>query len=236
GPKGVQDLFYEANKAYEAGDFEKAAEGYEKIIGQGYENGHVYFNLGNAYFRLGEIGRAIFAYRKAEAWIPRDADLRSNLKYAREMAKDELPPPERGRWLRRIFFWYDRSTTRELLYAAVLFNLLFWGLMIVRFFHRGEGLRWALGLSLAALLLVLLSLGARVIAGRSVEGVVIAEVATVRSGNGPNYTPRFELHAGAEFVVEGVEGDWVRIRLSNGGRGWVPHSAVALLDRPLPGR
>ena len=225
----VRDLFYAANKAYEADDFGKAAEDYEKIIALGYENGHIYFNLGNAYFRRGETGKAILAYRRAERLIPRDPDLRSNLSYAREMVKDELKPPVKGKWLRRIFFWYDAMSLRENLLAVVLFNFLFWGTMIGRFFHRGEALRWIGRISLLLLVLLTLTLGARMIEGGHKEGVVTAEKTAVRSGNGTNYTTRFELHAGAEFLVEGIEDEWVRIRLSNGERGWVPLSEIGLL-------
>ncbi len=74
------DTFFRANKEYSAGQkaiaekreqeavekFEHAVQLYEKLLGSGFINGQIYYNLGNAYYRLGMSGKAIIYYRRAE--------------------------------------------------------------------------------------------------------------------------------------------------------------------------
>jgi len=82
-----------AGTAYEAGDYGRAVTLYEALLDLGWKNGTVYYNLGNAYLRGGELGRAIAAYRYGESFQPRDEDLQANLAFARNTAKDAIQPP-----------------------------------------------------------------------------------------------------------------------------------------------
>ena len=74
------ELYITANRDYNEGRYQKAIEGYLRLFDSGYVNGHLYYNLGNAYFRSGQLGRAILNYKRAELLIPRDADLNFNLR------------------------------------------------------------------------------------------------------------------------------------------------------------
>src|SRR5208337_1310891 len=56
----------------------------------------LYFNLGNACFKAGTLGRALAAYRQAEALAPRDPDLRANIQFARDQAQG--PTLALSRW------------------------------------------------------------------------------------------------------------------------------------------
>lgn len=78
------NTFTDANAAFKSGDFKKAAEGYEKSLKSDGPSAAAYYNLGNAYQRLGEYGPAILAYERARLITPRDPDLRSNLDKARK--------------------------------------------------------------------------------------------------------------------------------------------------------
>jgi tetratricopeptide (TPR) repeat protein len=75
--------FDEANRLYEQGKFLEAARAYESIAASGAATAHVWFNLGNANYKAGHIGRAIAAYRMAERLTPRDTALRANLQFVR---------------------------------------------------------------------------------------------------------------------------------------------------------
>ena len=77
-------MFDTANKLYEEGKFAEAAAAYESLVQSRQVSAALYFNLGNAWFKSGQIGRAIAAYRQAEQMTPRDPDLRANLQFARE--------------------------------------------------------------------------------------------------------------------------------------------------------
>ncbi|MEX1326087.1 MAG: tetratricopeptide repeat protein, partial [Desulfobacterales bacterium] len=73
--QSAQEDFFEANRAYKNDQFQEAVDGYLKLTENGIENGHLYYNLGNAYYRLGDLGKAILFFERARLLLPRDDDL-----------------------------------------------------------------------------------------------------------------------------------------------------------------
>src|SRR5262245_10878323 len=73
--------FEQANRLYEQGKFAEAAAAYEQLIHSGHRSAALFYNLGNAWFKAGQQGRAIAAYRQAEKWNPRDPNLNFNLQF-----------------------------------------------------------------------------------------------------------------------------------------------------------
>ena len=90
---GWEERFFKANQLYKEGRFEDAAKDFSELIQSGRGNGHLYYNLGNAFFRQGRIGHAILNYERAHVLIPRDADLNFNLRYARNQVRDNTVQP-----------------------------------------------------------------------------------------------------------------------------------------------
>jgi tetratricopeptide (TPR) repeat protein len=88
GGDGPSALFIRANGLYGDGKYAEAATAYEQILAQGIESGAVQYNLGNAYLKAGDVGRAVLAYERARRLIPGDPDLAANLGFARESARD----------------------------------------------------------------------------------------------------------------------------------------------------
>ena len=119
----AEELYFEANRAYKEDRYPEAIDGYLELIGQGYVNGHLYYNLGNAYFRAGQIGRAILNYKRAELLIPRDADLNFNLRYALDQTQDAIAADQN--FLNQAFFWLGDITFRELMWGFAALNILF---------------------------------------------------------------------------------------------------------------
>ena len=78
----VSSNFDAANKLYEEGKFSDAAAAYEQMIQSGTASSAIYFNLGNAFFKSGQLGRAVAAYRDARTIAPHDPDVRANLDFA----------------------------------------------------------------------------------------------------------------------------------------------------------
>src|SRR6266700_7137667 len=95
--------FEAANKLYKQGKHSEAAANYQKLIQAGRVSAALYFNLGNSFFKSGQIGRAIAAYRQAERITPRDPDLRANLRFARNQIQGPtLAVNSWQRWLRKL--------------------------------------------------------------------------------------------------------------------------------------
>jgi tetratricopeptide (TPR) repeat protein len=232
-------LFRQANQAV-ANDpdrakelYRKAALRFERIIRAGkVQNGKLYYNVGNAYFRIGDLGRAILHYRRAERYRPHDPNLLQNLKYARSRRLDQIDVQQKTRVLRTLLFWhYDLSAgTRSVIFAVG--SLLFWVGLAVRVFSRKSIPMWALAcLGLIGLLFLASLVFEGFFADRQREGVILVENVSARKGDGDTYQPSFKnpLHAGTEVRILEDRNTWYHIELRDGRRCWVPHSAAELI-------
>jgi tetratricopeptide (TPR) repeat protein len=216
---------------YERGAYADAAACYRALEAAGHHNGHLHYNEGNAWYRAGDTGRAVLAYRRAELYLPRDGDVRANLAAARRAAKDDLEPPDsRGAFARAVLAPYDGLSPRELLLLGSVAWALFFSLLALRVrrdLPGGAGPLVLLGI-LAAAALIGWSIRSYELATSPVA-VVLGDEVTLRSGRDLQSVDLARLHAGAEVTVV-EEGDaWVQVALSSGQRGWMPASELGLV-------
>ena len=126
-PGARQRTFIRALEVFDAAktpaDYRKSAALLESLLSDGFRNGAVYYNLGNAYFRAGEYGRSIAAYRKAKIYRPRDPYLEANLRQALSVAPGRLPEPPLP-WWRHVLFWDAWLSFPEKAYASFAGYLL----------------------------------------------------------------------------------------------------------------
>lgn len=234
----AKEFFRQANsrsiKASEAVSlYKKSAMRYERLIKEGgIENSMIYYNLGNIYFRMNDIGRAILNYRRAEQYIPDDNNLKQNLKYAREKRIDKIEEKQETKVLKTLFFWhYDFSVKTRIMLFAVFFSLV-WISACLRIFFKRPFLFWCITVS--ALISILFSgslVAEEYILKKTRPGVIIQSETTARKGNSETYEPSFKepLHAGTEFILIEDRGDWLQIELSDSRTCWVASDDVELL-------
>lgn len=222
--------FIAANTAYEQGDYAAAITGYRELLERGASSGHLHFNLGNAYLRHGELGRAIAEFRRARRLLPRNEDIQANLSFARESARDAIAPPEPSPVLAALLFWYFRLSRIELATLAVGLSVLFWGLAVVWIWRReSEILRWTLlGLWLA-LLGTLGSLVGQTFFAQPVAVVVPQEIDAFTAPDVDSVV-RFKLHAGTELRIRDERQQWLRISLPDEQQGWIESQWAAVVD------
>ena len=219
-----------ANQLYEAGQFGEAAEAYLALIDGGVEEGVLYYNLGNAYFKAGDLGRAIANYRRAQRLLPRDPDVAANLGLARAQAVDRLEIEHRGALVdiaRQVLVEWTRLDEAATI-ALALWSLL--GVLVVAVILAPRArptLRYGITATTILLALTVLSIGLRLASehGRT-PAVIVAESVDTHSGPGEDYLAEFSLHAGAEVRVLEERNGWVRITLPGDLQGWVRGEAV----------
>ena len=234
-----KDFFRKANELAAVGDGKGAKELYQKAVLRferlnreaGIENGKLYFDIGNIYFRMDDLGRAILNYRKAERYIPNDPNLIHNLEYARSLRVDKLEERPRRKILKTLLFWhYDISSRyRSMIFVAA--NLLFWigaGLRLLRLRFPPK---WLLVSLLAVACLFLGSVLVEEWAESSrTAGVVVAKEIVARKGDGESYQPSFQepLHSGTEFNLIENRGQWRLVELVDGRTCWLPADKTEL--------
>ena len=217
--------------------YRRAALRFERLVNEGgVQNGKLFYNIGNAYFRTNDIGRAILNYRKAGQYIPNDLNLQQNLNHARLTRLDGFEETQEAKVLRTLLFWhYDFSTRlRSILFAV--FSLVFWAAVSAGLFRPDWAPKWLPAVSGVAGALFLGSLLAEAYekAGE-VTGVVVSQQVIAHKGDSESYEPSFKdpLHAGTEFRVMENRGDWHQIELPDGRQCWIPSRNAGLVDSPL---
>lgn len=234
-----KDLFRQANEASTT-DPDKALEFYrksalrfERIVREGgIKNGKLFYNIGNAYFQLNDLGRAILNYRRAEQYIPNDPNLHQNLQYARDRRQDKIEEPQKTRVLKTLFFWhYDISRGIRMWLFSISFCLVWIGAGL-RLFVAKSSLHWCIGLSGFFAVLFLGSLLVESFSHRQTRpGVVIISEVIARKGDSETYEPSFTdpLHVGTEFVLVEDRDNWYQVELADSRKCWLPAKAVELV-------
>lgn len=210
------------------GEYLESARTLESILADGFRNGAVYYNLGNAYYRAGEYGRAILSYRKAKPYRPRDPYLAANLQQALAAAPGRLTESPRP-WWTHVLFWTDwlsfpakvRVSVAGFTLAAVVATVACW--------FRLSRLQWlttVLLLSATATSIDMVLCQADVTDSRR---AVITGETIARKGIGNSYEPAFDqpLRDGAEFTVLSETADWTFGHFESVGDGWVRNEFVA---------
>ena len=214
--------FDAANKLYAQAKFADAAAAYEQLLQSGTVSPALYFNLGNARFKAGEIGKAILAYRQAESLAPRDPDLEANLQFVRNQIQG--PSAASSRWGRAL----QHLTLNEwTLLAATPLWICLLSLTALQFRNNSRStfrnLAWLSGLAAIALgvcLVCVWKINSAPIA------VVIANDAVVRNGPLEESPSAFTVHDGAELNVLDEKNNWLQISVGN-RIGWLKRELVA---------
>lgn len=222
------NILRKANQAYMESRYSDAIRGYEKALDEGYRNGHVYYNLGNAYFEEGDLGKAVWNYLKAQKLLPRNEDVKANLKHAWRQTQDKLdwhsPHPASA-----VLFWLEDVTLEENLKALQWACLLFWSIQGIRSIRR-EAVWDSIGrVSLLIFITAALSTGARWHFDHNTHyGVVLNAKQDVLSQPNNRDGTLYTLHAGTVLRVKGTHGNWTEIQLIDGRSGWIPNSSIGI--------
>jgi tetratricopeptide (TPR) repeat protein len=222
----ASDPFVKGNKLYEEGKYGQAAAEYEDLIRTAHVSPAIYFNAGNAWFKAGQIGRAIYDYRRAELLDPRDPDIRANLGIVRAQAGTSIAALPGSRWTR----WVGRLTLNEWACAASAAVALFFVVLTARqlspgFRKSSAGLAWVLAAgSLWFLICLGLSINQQLLVKTS---IVIVPEAVVRWGPDDESKSAFTAHDGTEMMVLARDGDWLQVSDAARHIGWLQQKNVA---------
>ena len=227
------DDFRAANQLYNAEKFTEAASSYEKIEPK---TAHVYYNLGNAWFRLNRLGPAVLNYERARKLAPRDPDILANLKFAQQrLGVDEVNTVPRAveRFLRAAIASRTSSEWSVYELAALWLSVLAIGAWIYLPRMR-TGLLVIAVAGLAGFAVSTFALGFQVINDRTApQAVVVATAAEARFAPITDSTVHFRLAEGTEVAVREDRGQWVLVERADGQQGWVKSEAVSRIQPAL---
>jgi tetratricopeptide (TPR) repeat protein len=222
------DVFKQASALYVQGKYDEAIKEYYKPIQEGYESGHLYYNLGNCFLKKNNIGYAILYYEKAKRLIPTDADLRANYEFAESLIKNRQGIAERP-WLnRRLDKVFNPLTTDVLTVVVSLFYVMIFAILTAGIFVEKIGRYSKPAISAAAVFLLISSY---VLYERlsTEQSVVLVEKADARYEPFDKATVFFTLHEGMKAAVVDSNGQWYKIKRPDGKAGWVQKNDIGLI-------
>lgn len=218
-----KSVFAKANQAYGEARYQEAAEDYENLIQSGHWQANVFYDLGNAYYRLGNFGKAILNYERALALEPRHPEADANLRLSRDEAR-ALELRQDG-----IERYASMATVKQYSIAAAF---AFWVALFMAAYAALARRRSAGPITLITLALVVC--GASIFAIATLEegargnalAIVTGKDIEARLATADNAKSISLLPPGSEVKVLSERGDWVYVALPNDQRGWIPSSAA----------
>lgn len=225
GENPAQAHFEQGNKFYEERKYSEAISEYHWLEAKNKISSHVLFNMGNAFFKNGEIGRAINAYANAAVLSPRDPDIHANLEFTRDSISSSIsvvPGPFEN--------IITRLSLNEVSWLAMIFFWLWLALLILPQWRpklRGKYktttricgalfLFWAAWLVSASLLY------------STQTAIVVQREAIVRLGPLDESQTAFTAPDGTELKVLGQRSGWIQVADRQERSGWVRQGSVLL--------
>ena len=215
--------FLMANEFYQQEQFSEALEGYESILISGYESAEIYYNLGNCYFKMNQLGPSLLNYKRAERLDPYDDEIRHNLNLAQKAAIDDfenMPAPLfRSAYIGLLLLL---SANTWALLGIIAMGLMALGTFFYLFTaYQRVGFIGAIIGFLGGLLFISLAIANHSYEKKNLPAIVMTASSYAKSGPGEKAEDVFILHEGAEIkVIESYE-NWRKIRLPDGKVGWL---------------
>ena len=225
--EGQEEFFQQGNQLYQEGDFAGALEAYQALRQGGFESADLYYNLANAFFKTGDLGRSILNYERALKLRPGDEDIRANLELARSITADEVEPLPRF-WLFSVASWWVNLLPRNGLILTVLLGYLVGsGALCVRILSRqertvGTATSVSGGAGVIFLLMGITLLAREGILAETRWGIILAEEVAVQSApSGEDNLTLFNVHEGTKVRLDQVTEGWTEVVLEDGRVGWI---------------
>ncbi len=220
------DLFKNANDLYAKAQYSEAAVLYEQLVSNNDVAPELYFNLGNAYYKLDEVGKSILNYERALRIKPTYENAKFNLEMARLKVVDnvvQVPSFFIMRWIDSLiklmssnqWFWLSVAL---LLVTVISFFIFIFGLSpVLRRFSFYLGVFF---FSITVLTAFFSGMRKNQMAQHN-QAIIMVGTIVVKGSPDKSGTDLFQLHEGTKVKVKSELGEWTEIVLGNGNLGWI---------------
>ena len=221
--------FMDGTEAFHKGDWPEAIAAFESLVDSRVDNGKLFYNLGNAYLKNDDLGRAVLWNERALKHIPDDPDLRFNYDYALTMTKDERGEKE-SPLLRILFFWKYQLSPSTIRLLALILNATLWVALSVLVVRKKRLLRPSVILIATATVILSATAAFNYVEAAHVRyAIILPEQVPVRSGFADTTTQLFVLHAGTKARVARETDTHLLIRYTEDKIGWIKQSDAGII-------
>ncbi len=230
----ANDFLQKAERAYDSKKYKEAIENYESLIKDGFQSHELYYNLGNAYYRDNQIGKAIYNYELARKLEPNDEDVRINLSKASAKTIDKIDAKENffisavksnilSSFSTKTWAWFS-------IYSIILFCVCIY--LFVSANNRPlKRTAFLLALCFTFAFFITYFLGYSALNAKSNNKFAIILNREAKIYNEPTLTAssKFVLHEGTKIRLVENNGDWALIKLDNGNEGWIKKLEIGII-------
>jgi len=222
-----------ANSAYQEQNYQIAKEEYMKLVNEDVENYELFYNLGNTYFKLNDLGNARLYYEKAAKFEPLNQELNENITMLMANIKDkeEVERSFIETLLRKIYYTFSINLLGVF---VVIFFILMMAFIVFLIMSRSAVLKRIVKVFLVifAVIFFLVTV-TEVMRIRDFyadnNAVILDEVVIAYSGPNEDFPQVFTIHEGLKVSIERFDNEWVLIKLPSGNGGWVLNSALGII-------
>ncbi|MGB2128362.1 MAG: tetratricopeptide repeat protein [Flavicella sp.] len=228
----VKSQFEKANELYRNSSYDEAIEIYESIEQTGAVSAELYYNLGNAYYKMNEVAASIYNYEKALQLNPtKNEDILTNLTYAKRMTIDVIEALPKT-FLQRIESDYVQSLSFDQWAYLAVFGSFLTAICFLLFYFSFVPLRKRLYFigSTVGLFLLIFSLSFSIsqynTTQNTSEAILFEAKVGVKSAPSQISEEVFELHEGTKVKIIDRVDVWLQIKLEDGKKGWLLNNQV----------
>nr|WP_294773501.1 tetratricopeptide repeat protein [uncultured Flavobacterium sp.] len=227
----AQSPLEQGNEYYQKENYQAAVNSFESILDSGKESAEVYFNLGNAYYKLHQVAPAIYNYEKALLLSPNDEEIKTNLDFARKMTIDDIKVIPKVGFQKLLSDFTSQYHYDTWAWIAVVFAFLFLAFFAGYYFSQKTVLKrvfffgmfgWLVGIGLA----VASGFYERSRMENEKPAIIFAETAALKNEPKVNSPDATVLHEGTKvYILESIA-NWKKVELTDETKGWIEDSAI----------
>lgn len=226
-----EDLFREANGAYNKGEYDRAIQYYDSIRSLGVHSVELYYNLGNAHYKRNAVAPSILNYEKALLLDPHNEQVLNNLAFANNMTLDRFTPLPESDLKKHINSLLSFTSVQGWSLGTVVF---FWLAALLLFLYLNTRISIHKRLYFTAFLLALVvsiltlifAIQQRNVQRNTRPAIVFAPTESFRSEPNLRAEVLLTIHEGTKVLIQEYVEDWVKIKLANGSVGWIPKTSL----------
>jgi tetratricopeptide (TPR) repeat protein len=233
--QNADSLFVSANEMYRNGAFEEAIKTYKEIETLDAVSSKLYYNLGNAYYKLNKVGPTIFYYEKALHLNPLNTDVKNNLVFAKRLALDNIEEVPKTVFQKFNINYLQKLSYNEWAIVVVILSFLSAILFLLFYFgYSSAKKRIYFTTSILSFILliftVFITYNQYNLTKNKKEAIVFAEKTEVRNAPTLNAEAIFTLHEGTKVRILDAVDNWKKIKIADGKQGWIIADEIKLLN------
>lgn len=233
----VEVVFDEGNALYNQGNYTKAIEKYTSIINNGSESAELYYNLGNAYYKINDIANSIFYFEKSLLLDPNNNETKNNLSFSQNMTIDRIESIPINQLSKLILSFINLVDYNTWLLISIIFEFLAFTVFSVYAFNKNtytKKLYFSIGSIFLICFIIFLIVGvnSKSIYDKNNPAILFENRIPFKSEPNERSEEIFILNEGTKINVLEKLNEWSQVELLNGSKGWILSSSYQLVKQP----